>query len=140
MLLGLLVEGPSKRFYEKVAQDVNIFGLIFNFTDFFQFSLNNQFLGISWPVTRSLANACNNGMTGKQSSWGILARSSHLREVWKVKFNVQTILMSAWGTRLLITVLWKHKSCLFSFHFSFVLLIMPSMKTTLLKEFYLQML
>jgi hypothetical protein len=68
LLLGLLVEGPSKRFYEKVAQDVNIFGLIFNFTDFFQFSLNNQFLGISWPVTRSLANACNNGMTGKQSS------------------------------------------------------------------------
>jgi hypothetical protein len=62
------------------------------------------------------------------------------REVSKVKFYVQTIMMSAWDTKLLITVLWKHKPCLFSSHFFFMLLIMPSMKTTLLEEFCLQML
>ncbi len=63
-----------------------------------------------------------------------------LREVWMVNFCVQTILMSVWSTKPLATVLWKHKSCLFSSHFFFMLLIMPSLKTALLEEYHLQIL
>ena len=44
-----------------------------------------------------------------------LGKLLSLREVWKVKFHVQTILMSAWGTKPLITVLWKHKVMLVLF-------------------------
>ncbi len=40
----------------------------------------------------------------------------------------QTILMSVWISKPLITVLWKHKSCICYFHF-----FMPAMKITLLE-------
>jgi len=68
-----------------------------------------------------------------------LSRTSVFWTVWKVKFHVQTILMSVRSNKPLLGVLWKHNLCLFFSHFFFMLLIMCSMKTAMLKEFCLQM-
>jgi hypothetical protein len=96
-----------------------------------------QLLG-SLPLDVTLPDEFCNPSTGSKVNKGF-GKILSSREVWKIEFYVQTILMSVWGTKPLITVLWKHKSCLFSSHIFFMLLMMPSKRTTLLEEFCFQM-